>query len=61
MQVVVELALVDELGMVGVDGFEFDGDFQIRPCVYSLENLPKGSLVDLPNYLEVLPHFFRHY
>lgn len=60
MEVVVEFALVNELGVVGVDGFNFDGDFEVGLGVDGLEDFPEGSLVDLADDFEVLAYLFEH-
>ena len=60
VEVVVELALVDQLWVIGVCGFDFDGDFQVGFGVDGLVNLPEGSFIDLSDDLEVLTHLFKH-
>lgn len=60
MQVVVEFALVDELGVVGVDWFDFNCHLQAGFGVDGLIDLPERTFVDLPNDLEVLSHALQH-
>ena len=56
MEVVVELALIDELGVFGVHGLHLDRHLKVGLGVDGLVDLSEGSLVDLPDDLEVLPH-----
>lgn len=60
MQVVVELTLVDELRVVGVDWLDLDRHLQVGARVDRLVYLAEGALVDLPDNLEILPHFLKH-
>lgn len=60
MQVIVEFALVDELGVFCVDGFDLHRYFEVCLCVYGLVDLPEGALVDLADDFEVFTHLFQH-
>lgn len=60
VQVVVEFALVDELWVIGVCGFDFDGDFEVGFGVDGLVNLAEGSFIDLSDDLEVFTNLFKH-
>lgn len=60
MQIVVELALIDQLGVIGVDWLNLDGHLQVGPGVHSLEDLPKSTLINFSENLEVFAHFFQH-
>jgi hypothetical protein len=56
VQVVVELALVDELRVFGGDSFGLDCDLEVGLGVDGLEDLPEGALPDLLDDFEVLAH-----
>jgi len=60
VEVVVEFALVDELGMFGVDWFHLDCHFQVGLGVYGLVDFAECTLVDLADDLEVFAHFLQH-
>jgi hypothetical protein len=60
VQIVVELALVDQLGVFCVDGLDLHGHLEVCLCVYGLVDLPEGALVDLADDLEVFTHLFQH-
>jgi hypothetical protein len=60
VEVIVEFAFVDQLRMIGVDRLYFDGHFKIGFGVDSLEDLSKGSLINLSDDLEVFSHFLKH-
>lgn len=60
MQVIIKFALVNELGMVRVDGLDFDGDFEVGLGVDGLINLSESPFVNLSDDLEVLSHFLKH-
>lgn len=60
MQVIVELAFIDELWMVGIDRLDFDGDFEVGFGVDGLVDLTEGSFIDLSDDLEVFSNFFQH-
>ena len=55
VEVVVELAFVNQLRMFGIDGFYFHGNFKIGLGVDCLVDLSKSSLINLPDDFEVLP------
>ena len=59
MQVVVEFALVDELGMLGVNPFGLHRHLKVGLGVDRLEDLTEGALTDLLDDLEVLAHFLQ--
>lgn len=60
MQVVVQLAFVNQLRMIGSDGFQLHGHLQVRLDVDSLIDLAEGALVNLPDDLKVLAYSFKH-
>jgi hypothetical protein len=60
VEVVVEFAFVDELWVIRVCGFDFDGHFQVCFGVDGLVNLSKGSFIDLSDDLEVFTDLFKH-
>ena len=57
MEVVIELTLVDKLGMLGVNRFDFDCNFKVSLSVDCLVDLSEGSFVDLLDDLEVFANF----
>lgn len=60
MEVVVQFALVDELGVLGVHGLEFDCHLQVGFGVYGLVDLAECPLVDLADYFVVFAHLLYH-
>ena len=60
MKVVVELALIDQLGVISIDRLDFDSNLKVGPCVDSLVNLPKRSFVYFPEDFKVLANFLQH-
>lgn len=56
MQIVVKLALIDQLGVLGVHWLHLDCHLEVGLGVDSLIDLSEGSLVDLTDHFEVLPH-----
>ena len=46
--------------MLGVDPFGLDGDLKVGLGVDGLVDLSEGTLVDLTDHLEVLPHLLEH-
>ena len=54
MEIVVEFALIDQLGMIRIDRLNFDGDFQVSPSVDGLIYFSEGSFLNFPNYFETL-------
>lgn len=60
MEVVVEFAFINKLGVIRVGGFDFDGDFEVGFGVDSLVDFPEGSLIDFSDDFEVLAHFLKH-
>lgn len=60
MQVVVQFALINELGVVGVDRFYFDRNLQVCFGIDSLVDLAKSALVDFADDFEVLSDFLDH-
>ena len=60
MEVIVKFALVDELGVFCVYGFDLDCDFKVGLCVDGLVDLSEGAFVDLADDFEVFTHFLQH-
>jgi hypothetical protein len=60
VEVVVEFAFVNELWVIRVCGFDFDGHFQVCFGVNGLVNLSEGSFIDLSDDLEVFTNLFKH-
>jgi hypothetical protein len=60
MQIVVKFALIHELRMFGVDRLKLHSHFEIGLDVYSLKDLPEGTLIYLSYYFIVFSNFFRH-
>jgi len=60
MEVVVEFAFVNQLWMVGVGGFDLDGNLEVGLCVDSLVNLPEGSFIDFSDDFEVFANLLKH-
>lgn len=60
MEIVIEFAFIDQLGMIGVHWFNFDCNFEISARVDGLVDLPKGSLVNLSYNFEIFADFFQH-
>jgi len=56
VKVVVEFAFIDQLGVLGVDGLNLNCHLKIGLGVDGLVDLSEGSLVDLADHFEVLPH-----
>jgi len=54
VQVVVELALVDQLGMIRTNRFEFHCHLQVSLHIDGLVDLSKGTLIDLSDDFKVL-------
>jgi hypothetical protein len=59
VQVVVELALVDQLRVLCRDAFGLDCHFQVGLGVDGLEDFSEGALADLLDDFEVLAHFLE--
>lgn len=59
MQVVVELALVEQLRVLRGHALRLDRHLQVGLGVDCLEDLPEGALADLLDDLEVLAHFLQ--
>ena len=59
MEVVVEFALVEELGMFSAGWLEFDCHLEVGFGVYALVDLPEGPLAHLLQDLEVFTHLLR--
>ena len=60
VEVVIELALVDELGILGADWFEFDCDLKVGFGVDALVDLSECSLVDFPYDFVIFPNLLNH-
>jgi hypothetical protein len=60
VQVVVQFALVNQLGMVRVCRLDFHRHFQVCLGVNGLVNLSKGTFIDLPDDLEVFAYLLKH-
>lgn len=59
MQVIVELAFVDQLRVLCRDPFRLDRHLEIGLGVDGLEDLAKGALADLLDDFEVLAYFLQ--
>jgi len=60
VKIVVELAFINQLGMIRVDRLNFDSDFKVGFGVDGLINLSKGSLINFSDDFEVLSDFLKH-
>jgi hypothetical protein len=60
MEIVVELAFVNELRVLSIHGLHLYCDFEVGFCVYSLKDFPKSALVNFPDDFEVLPYLLKH-
>ena len=60
MEVVVEFALIDELRMICVDGFDFDGNFEVGARVDGLVYFAKCALINFFDDFKVLANFLKH-
>ena len=60
VEVVVEFAFVDELGVVGICGLDLNCDFEVGFGVDGLVDLSEGSLINFADDLEVLADFLKH-
>ncbi len=60
MEVVVEFALIDQLGVFGVHRLYLHSHLQVGLGVDGLVDLSECTFVDLPNHFEVLPYLLQH-
>ena len=60
MQIVVQFALVHQLGVLGVGGFKLDGHLEVGLGVDTLEDLSEGPFVQLADDLVVPPYLLRN-
>ena len=60
VEVIVELAFINELRVVSVDGLDFDSDFKVGASVNGLVDLPKGSFVNFSDNFKIFAYFFQH-
>ena len=60
MEIVVEFALVHELWVFSVGGFELDGNLQVGLGIDALEDLSKCSLIQFSDNLVISPYFLRN-
>ena len=60
MQVVVQLALVDQLRVLSGDRLHLNGHVQVGLGVDGLVDLAESALVDLAYDLEILAHLLQH-
>lgn len=56
MEIVIQLALIDQLWMIGVGGFNFDGNLEVGFGVDGLVDLSECTLVNFTDNFEILTH-----
>lgn len=56
MEIVIQFALIDQLWMIGVGGFDFDGNLEVCFSVNGLVDLSECTLVNFTDNFEVLTH-----
>lgn len=56
MEIVIQFALIDQLWMIGVGGFDFDGNLEIGFSVNGLVDLSECTLVNFTDNFEVLTY-----
>ncbi len=59
VKVVIELALIDQLRMLGIHSFSLNSNLQVGLSIDSLEDLSKCSLTYLLNDLEIFTNFLQ--
>ncbi len=60
MQVVVQLALVNQLWVLGIYGLHLYCHLEVRFGIYCLVDLSKCAFIDLADYLEILADLLQH-
>jgi len=60
VKIVVEFTLIDQLRVIRIDGFQFDGHLEVSLGVNGLIYLPECALINLADDLEVLADFLQH-
>jgi hypothetical protein len=59
VEIVVELAFVDELGVFRIDALSLDCHLEVRLGVDGLKDLPEGPLAYLLDDFEVFANFLK--
>ena len=60
MEVVVELALIDQLWVFSIDGLYLHCHLEVGLGIDGLIDLTEGALIDLPDHFEILTHLLKH-
>jgi hypothetical protein len=60
VKIVVKFALIDELGVFGIRGLNFDSYLKVGLGVDGLEDLSESALINLADNFEIFADFLQH-